>query len=591
MPLNQRFNDINHYAIFSKKINVLHVENSLLGSQPLCKRDNKSNRYSVDNAKDLSEAKKKLNKNHYQVIFLDLNLPDSTGVNSLICLRSLDDQTPIIILTDDENETISEHIIRCGAQDFIHKDEFNIKVIDRCVNNAIERKKIEIKLQETTEFDALTKLANRQLFMNRLKNVLLNKRQTNSPYHTVVILIDLDNFKIVNNTLGHTCGDHLLIQVANRLKCCVRESDTVARLGGNEFSILIEQVEHLNKLTLLTNKILDTLAAPFFINNKSLYTLASIGVASSIELKSTDPDILLKNANIAMYSAKRKGGNQTGYFTKDLQVATHIRNNLEKSLQAAIKKQELQLYFQPQINIETGVLSGAEALLRWKHPQHGIIPPDGFISTLEDTGLIIPATEWAISKTLELWHQWLLSGRINSETHIAINISPKFIRNINCCDTITKICNASSVKPEQIVLELTENCLINSTPQNFKIFTHLREKGFNLSIDDFGTGYSSLSYLKAFPISTLKLDRLFVKDIIGSRTNIAIAESIVQLCQQLDITLIAEGVDSWEKLMTLREMGCKIIQGHFYSRPLNQDDFYHYLHNYRGSKPFTSTKH
>jgi diguanylate cyclase (GGDEF)-like protein len=573
------------YRSNTDHINILHIEDSeadfqLINEQLKC---NSRLKCTVENTRSLSDATTKLAHHHYDIVFLDLSLPDSMGINTLENVRKIDNSTPIIVLTGSHDDAIADEIIHYGGQDYINKDEFSLKLIDRTIRYAIERKKTEHELEILAHHDSLTKLYNRAIFIDRLKHALLNSKRNTDEKPIVTMLLDLDNFKSINDTLGHGVGDALLIQVANRLKNCVRETDTVARLGGDEFTILFENIDELNKINPISKKILATLAEPFLIDNKPVFTSASIGVSSSIDTKNVDAEALLKNADIAMYTAKNKGGNQIGYFTRELQVTAQIRNNLEKNLRKAIEEEELQLSFQPQINIQTGEIYGAESLVRWDHPQYGLIPPNGFIPALEETGLIIPATEWIIKKALSLWEDWYKDGIISEHMHISINIPPQFISQHNVFDTFEKICNQFSLKRKQIEFELVENSFLDVTPKNLETLNKLKNNGFRLAIDDFGTGYSSLGYLKEFPIDCIKLDRTFVKDIINSPKDEAIAEAMINLCQKLDINLIAEGVDSQEKLEKLKNLDCKIIQGFYFSKPLTAADFQQYAENYQNS--------
>lgn len=565
------------------QVKLLHIDNSQADIQRITEQLQLNSRLRciIENSKSLSQAMAVLSQKKFDVVFLDLNLTDSTGIITLEKIRKIDINIPIIVISSSYDDALIDDIIRCGGQDYIPKSDLNIKFIDRTIRYAIERKKTEYELELLAHYDPLTKLYNRAIFMDRLKHSLLNIKRLQEERYVVTMLLDLDNFKTINDTMGHAVGDALLIQVANRLKSCVRETDTVARLGGDEFTIFFENVEQLNTITGVANKILAALSEPFLIDNTPISTSASIGVSSSDKEKNFDAETILKNSDIAMYTAKNKGGNQVGFFTRELQITAQIRTNLEKNLRIAIEKDQLQLFFQPQINLETGKLYGIESLVRWMHPQHGLIPPNGFLPALEETGLIIPATEWIITRALTLWEEWLEKGIIDKEMHISINIPPRFINQHKIVDTIETIADKFKFNRQQIEFELIENAFIDITPKNLQTLTTLKEKGFRLAIDDFGTGYSSLGYLKAFPIDCIKLDRMFVKDIIHSPKDEAIAEAMINLCQKLGINLIAEGVDSLEKLEKLKSLQCKIIQGFHFSKVLSSTDFETYATNYK----------
>jgi diguanylate cyclase (GGDEF)-like protein len=535
--------------------------------------------YTIDNSKTLIHAYEQLQNNTYDVVFLDLSLPDSDGINTVEAIRKLDTKTPIIVLTGNEDDKTINEVVQFGAQDYIHKNDFNARTIDRTIRYAIDRKRTEHELELLAHTDALTKLFNRALFLDRLAHCLLRvKRQPNNG-SLAVLLLDLDNFKIINDSMGHSVGDALLIQVANRVRSCVRETDTVARLGGDEFIILFENVEQLITINHIATKILHAIAKPFIIDNKPIFSSASIGVANSNTLKDDTSETIIKYADIAMYNAKKKGGNQVAFFTRELQVTAQIRNNLEKCLRAAIEKDEFCLHFQPQINISNGDIYGAEALIRWNHPEHGLIQPTNFIPALEETGLIIPATEWVIEKALETWQKWRLQKLINNTATISINISPKFFRHHSAYEAIENITNQFNIHSNQIEFELTENAFIDISPKNLHLLKRLKDEGYRLSIDDFGTGYSCLSYLKSFPIDGIKLDRALIKDITVSDKDAAITEAMIQLCEKLKINLIAEGVDNKATLIALKQLGCRLIQGFYFSKPLDTASFIYYVQN------------
>ncbi len=574
---------INNLRNSTGTVTVLHVEDNefdiTITKEQLSQANDQD--YTVEACNTLNKAIEKLSFNSYDIIFLDLNLPDSNGISTLKTIRRFNSTLPIIILTDYYDDTVIQDVISQDAQDYIHKDELCNNNIHRIVHHAIERKKTELELKKLAHHDLLTKLSNRSIFMDRLKHALENYNRGDCESYVVIMLLNLDNFKKINDNLGHGVGDALLIQVSNRLKGYVRNNDTVARLGGDEFTILFENVSHLNSISSIANKILTALSEPFIIDNHPIFTSTSIGIASTYDEKTLSAEVLLKNADTAMNNAKIKGGNNLGFFTRELQVSAQIRNNLEQSLRAAIKNDDLHLHFQPQINIETDRIYGAEALLRWNHPEHGAIPPTSFIPALEDNGFIIQVTEWVIQKSLSYWQNWLKEKVVDNEMHISINIPAQYINQTYAAENIKRICSDFKVKTSQIELEITENTLVDISLKNLERLNSLRDYGFHLTIDDFGTGYSSLSYLKAFPIDSLKLDRLFIKDIIESETDEAIAETMISLCKKIGVNLIAEGVDSKEKLYKLRSLGCELIQGFYFSKPLDHSAFQEYIKEFK----------
>jgi diguanylate cyclase (GGDEF)-like protein len=560
-------------------VSVLHIESNDKDKQQLSSKLNKSPsfNYLIQNISSNNSAKSTLLKQEFDIIFLSLN--KNTNAITLNEIRKVNQHTPIIVLTDAFNKQQATDYFDSGAQDYIQKDEFTPKLVERTIRYALERKKAEDKFRKLTHLDPLTKLCNRSVFLEHLYYSLEHIDNTKE-LHVGIILLDIDNFKSINASLGHNIGDALLIQIANRIQHCIRGTDLLARLGNDEFTIVFDGVEELNIISKIAENILHTLSEPYLIDNKPIIISVTIGVSTSADEKNISVEKILKNATIAMQNAKKKGGDKVGYFTRELKISTQIKSNLENTLQTAIEKNQLKLFFQPQLNIESGDIAGAEALIRWDHPKHGLLPPNSFIAALDETGLIHSATDWIIYNTLEYWENISNSGVANEFMSISINIPPSYIHQGHSRERINQIVDQFSINKNRVKLELTENAFIDINSKNLETIKNLKDDGYQLAIDDFGTGYSSLSHLKAFPIDCIKLDRLFIKDIINSSKDIAIAEAMIQLCQKLGIELIAEGVDTQEKLNLLKYLECKLIQGFYFSKPLPQDRFIDYVNNF-----------
>jgi len=558
-------------------LSLLHIEDITSDTHliSLSLRNKPKKQYQVVNVHSLKEAFEQLEQSLFDIVFLDLPLTNTININNLEKLRQCYPELPIIVLTDTHDEQIIRQIIRAGAQDYVHKDEYDPDIVSRVIHYAIDRKQTELELEQLARYDPLTGLVNRAVFIDRLDRCLIRIQRTSG--QVGVMLLDLDNFKDINDTLGHSVGDELLIQVAERIKACIRQLDTLSRLGGDEFTLLFEQTDESPNLQTVAKKILAAISEPFYIQGETVFTSGSLGISLPMKNEEYNSNTLLKNADIAMYLSKQKGGNQFTFFTRELQISAQIRNNLENSLRRAIENNELFLCYQPQIDLRTQTIYGAEALIRWRHPEHGVVPPATFIPILEDTGLIILATEWVIKEALTTWKHWLDTNIVTPDATISVNLSPKFMRYPKIHETLDDILTACELPASAVELEFTENIFIDANQQNLDVLYKLKETGFSLSIDDFGTGYSSLSYLKDFPIDCIKLDRAFIKDIVNSPKDAAIASVIIELGHKLGMNVIAEGVDEETKLQRLKEYQCHLIQGFYFSKPLEKKDFEHYL--------------
>jgi len=430
-----------------------------------------------------------------------------------------------------------------------------------------ERMQTQEQLQYLAQHDALTELPNRVLLLDRLKQGLARAR-----WHkrlVAVLFVDLDRFKTINDTLGHEAGDRLLQQLADRFRRSVREGDTVARFGGDEFVIMLDDVAEESDIAAVAKKVLETLAPPFLIDDQRLYITASIGI-SLYPNDGEDSGTLLKHADIAMYRAKELGKNNYQFFAADMSARAFERLSLETRLRHALERNEFVLQYQPQIDVETGRVVGVEALLRWQHPDFGMVLPGDFIASLEETGQIVPVGEWVLtSACLQLKH-WHNIG--SSDLHMAVNLSPRQLQAEGFVSRVKQNLMALGIAPEKLELEITENMLLRQAGQAHDTLEDLRALGVRLAIDDFGTGYSSLAYLQRFSIDTLKIDRSFVHDIPADPDDSAITTAIAALAKSLKLKIVAEGVESDAQRDFLRALGCTIMQGHLFSRPLPADD-------------------
>jgi diguanylate cyclase (GGDEF)-like protein/PAS domain S-box-containing protein len=430
------------------------------------------------------------------------------------------------------------------------------------------RKLAEERLNYLANHDALTGLPNRTLFMERLTLALAHAHR--NAKMTAVMFFDLDRFKIVNDTLGHTAGDALLQEVARRVVSCLREDDTVARLGGDEFTIILEGLGDEQDVAPIAQKITDILAVPMNLSGQEVFITASIGI-SVYPNDGADAAALVKNADAAMYRAKDLGKNNYQFFKAEMNTRAFERLTLENSLRRALERNEFELHYQPQIDLDSGRVVGAEALIRWEHPDLGMVPPDRFIPIAEETGMILPIGEWVLRAACTQNKAWQDAGF--PALHVAVNLSGRQFRQKNLVGMIQQMLDETGLKAEHLELEITESVIMEQATESIDTINAMRDLGLHLSIDDFGTGYSSLSYLKRFPIDTLKIDRSFVRDITTDQDDAAIVKAVIALAHSLKLMVIAEGVETAEQLKFLREQGCDEMQGYFFSRPLTAQAF------------------
>ena len=441
-----------------------------------------------------------------------------------------------------------------------------------------ERKRFEEQLLHMANHDALTGLANRNLLLDRLELTLAQARRNESL--TAVLFLDLDRFKIINDTLGHAFGDLLLKSTAERLQSCVRDEDTIARLGGDEFIVLLADLHNLQDAAIVAQKIIDALSQPILLEGSEIFVTTSIGI-TLFPHDGNDGNSLLKNADTAMYRAKEQGRNAYQFYTADMNAQASARLTMETGLRKALGREEFLLHYQPQVDLNTGNIVGVEALLRWRHPQMGLISPDEFIPMAEETGLIIPIGEWVLYTACAQCRNWPDAGC--GPLRIAVNLSARQFRQKDLADTVARILNETGLDPRCLELELTESILMQNASATIATLQALSSLGIQISIDDFGTGYSSLSYLKRFPINALKIDRSFVRDITSDPDDAAITTAIIAMAKSLNLKVIAEGVETAEQLAFLRRHQCDNGQGYYFSQPVAAEAFALYLRDTLGA--------
>ncbi|HGX91741.1 MAG TPA: EAL domain-containing protein [Candidatus Tenderia sp.] len=437
-----------------------------------------------------------------------------------------------------------------------------------------ERKKTEAHIERLAYYDNLTGLPNRTLLLDRLKHELaLSKR--NKKYGAVLFL-DLDRFKTINDSLGHSIGDALLRQVAQRIQKQVRGADTVARLGGDEFVIVLAELNNDTEdagfsAQIVADKIRAALCLPYHLHDHEYQFTPSIGIALFPENNETVDDVL-KHADSAMYQAKSHGGNSIRFYMPDMQIAADERLALEKDLRQAITNNELILHYQPQVDRQ-GQIIGAEALIRWQHPERGTICPNAFIPMAEETGQVIEIGAWVMREAFEQIKAWNTSGLCRLNPSFAINVSPRQFHQSDFVQQVTRLIAAAQISPSALKLEITENIVMKDVEDTTQKMEELRQLGVVFSIDDFGTGYSSLAYLKQLPLSQIKIDRSFVKDITNDPNDATIVETIISMARHMKLDVLAEGVETSGQLSFLKQQGCYSYQGYYFSKPLPAGEF------------------
>ncbi len=445
--------------------------------------------------------------------------------------------------------------------------------VEELSRHIAEQERISVQLQESKDHfrhaafhDALTNLPNRALLAENLKFVIERARQ-HEDYQFAVLFLDLDRFKNVNDSLGHSIGDQLLITMARRLESCIREADMVARLGGDEFAILLDGIPNQAEATNMARRIQEKLMSPFNLSGHEVFTSTSIGIA----LSSTGydhPENMLRDADTAMYRAKAQGKACYEVFDKGMHTHAVYLLQMENDLRRAIDREELRVYYQPIVSLDNGQLAGFEALIRWQHPERGFINPADFIPLAEDTGLIVPLGLWILKRACQQLCKWQWQSPANRSLFMSVNLSGKQVAVPTLVSDISEILKETHVDAKYLKLEITETAVMENADMAARLLKRLKALGVQLSIDDFGTGYSSLSYLHRFPVNTLKIDRSFVGRIGEAAENIEIVRTVISLAENMGMEVVAEGIETLSQLTQLRKLKCQYGQGYLFSRPV-----------------------
>ena len=511
------------------------------------------------------------------LVLLDLSLPDSLGLETFAKVFEHSPSVPIIVLTGTDDSTVALKAVKRGAQDFLVKGKLDRELLVRSMQYSIERKRYQVQLEHQANYDALTGLPNRTLLHDRLRQAVFAQRRVHA---IAVVFIDLDHFKFVNDSLGHSVGDELLKNTAARLRSVLRDGDTVARLGGDEFVLVLNDQNDEEVVFRAMQRIAATVNAPMTIGGKELFITCSAGISLHPQ-DGPDVDTLLKNADVAMYRAKEAGRNNFQFFTAEMNQLVTERLQMEQSLRHALERREFVLHYQQKVDMRTGSVCGSEALLRWMHPEWGLVRPARFIPLAEETGLIVQIGEWVLGEACRQNVAWQKEGL--DPGVVSVNLSARQFRREGLVRAVSRILAESGLEPSKLEMELTESMVMHNAEAAIAILQGLKSLGVTLSVDDFGTGYSSLAYLKDLPIDTLKIDRSFVRDIEagGTHGEGVLAQAIISLAHALNLKVIAEGVETDAQLRFLTKHRCDEVQGFYYGEPVAPKAFARLLAKYR----------
>jgi len=498
------------------------------------------------------------------LVLLDLSLPDSMGLETFARVYAHSPTVPIIVLTGYDDQTVALSAVKGGAQDYLVKSRLDRELLLRSMHYSIERKRYQVQLEHQANYDALTGLPNRNLLHDRLRQAVYSQRDKRS---IAVVFMDLDHFKFVNDSLGHSTGDVLLKAMADRLRAVLREGDTVGRVGGDEFVLILNDQSNEEIIYRAMQRITAKVSEPLTIDGKELHVSCSAGI-SIYPQDGRDVDTLLKNADAAMYRAKEHGRANFQFYTSEMNERVNERLALENALRRALDRNELALHYQQKVSLKTGRIVGAEALVRWMHPEWGLVRPARFIPLAEETGLIVSIGDWVLREACRQTRAWIDQGL--DPGVVSVNLSVRQFRQEGLVRTVSRILEETRLDPAQLEMELTESMVMHNVDAAIAILQGLKQLGVALSVDDFGTGYSSLSYLKDLPIDTLKIDRSFVRDIgAGEEADDGVlAQAIISLGHALHLKVIAEGVETDAQLRFLRRHGCDEVQGFFHGEPV-----------------------
>jgi diguanylate cyclase (GGDEF)-like protein len=516
----------------------------------------------------LGQASTELASSAPDCVLLDLTLSDARGLEALSRVLTVAPAVPVVVLTNHDDEAIGLAAVQEGAQDYLVKGRSDGRLIARSIRYAIERKRAQLQLAHQALHDALTGLPNRALFLDRLERSLM--RGERRPVPVAVLFLDVDTFKLINDSLGHEAGDDLLVQLARRLEGVVRPSDTVARFGGDEFTILCEQLASEYDAVAIARRVAEEIRHPFTVEGHELFVTASVGIAYT-QSPESDPTTLVRNADAAMYRAKERGGARYEVFDEVMRARAVRRLEMQSGLHRAVERGELHLHYQPQVNMRTGAIVGVEGLLRWEHPSRGLLEAGEFIALAEDTGLIKEIGEWVITVGCHQLRAWQddLGERAPS---LSLNVSPAELSGVDIAGRIAAVLRETGASPAGLCIELTERGVLDDQDHAARALDYVRDLGVRIALDDFGTGQASIGYLDRFRIDVLKIDRSLLADLGPGWHRRRLVAATISMAMALGVSTVAEGVERSEQVRELLTLGCDVGQGFHFAPALPAGD-------------------
>jgi diguanylate cyclase (GGDEF)-like protein len=493
---------------------------------------------------------------------IDLSLPDARGLEALRQLQRIAPEIPIIVLTGNDHDELAVEAVQEGAQDYLVKGYVNAHLLGRAIRYAIERKRAELDLVQHALHDALTGLPNRLLFLDHLHAALERAKRHGSS--VAVLFLDLDRFKAINDSLGHEIGDQVLVEAAKRLQILARPTDTLARFGGDEFLLLLEGVGEFD-VNRIAERLIAAVDEPFSVLGHEIFIGLSVGIAFT-RAPHADAGTLIRLADQAMYRAKERSSGFE-FSTDDMHRQAVRRLETGNELHHAIERGELRTFYQPEIDLLTGQVWAAEALLRWRHPERGLLEPAGFVSLAEETGLIIPIGEWVLEEACLQLKRWAETHSEKSTMLMAVNLSPRQLLDPGLVEAVARVLDSTEVDPANLCLEITESTVAREPSAGIDALFALKGLGVVLALDDFGTGHSSLSTLDDYPIDILKIDRSFVHRLGEKPQSKSMIGAVIDLAHSLELRVVAEGVERDGQVHELRRLGCDAAQGFFFAVP------------------------
>jgi diguanylate cyclase (GGDEF)-like protein len=520
--------------------------------------------FELVHAMRLSEACELLEAGGTACVLLDLSLPDAHGLEAVTRVQAAAPDVPIVVLTGLDDERLALNAVQEGAQDYLIKGRVDDRLISRSIRYAIERKRAEVELAHQALHDGLTGLPNRALFLDRLQLALA--RVQRRPSAVAVLFLDLDRFKVINDSLGHEIGDCLLVELAQRLQSVLRPGDTVARFGGDEFTVLCDDIDGERDAIVIAQRMGEAVAAPFLLADTEAFLTASVGIAMADGVDAR-PESLIRDADAAMYRAKERGKSRYELFDEVMRARAVERLEVENALHRSIERGELRVHYQPLVDLEAGLMTGVEALVRWQHPERGLLLPEQFIPLAEETGQILELGEWVLREACAQHRRWSEEQPDGPALGLSVNLSARQLQQPELVADVVLALRDTGMDPANLCLEITESVVMEETEAAVQALEALRAEGVRIAIDDFGTGYSSLRLLKGAPADLLKIDRSFVAGLGSDPQDTPIVQTVIHLAEALGLDAVAEGVETPVQLAELRAAGCRFAQGFHFARP------------------------